>query len=58
MDPEIWQNTPRVSASDNDLLCKPFSEQEVKNALDQMGKKTRPRGLIKFLLSSIKVIGK
>jgi hypothetical protein len=38
MDPKIWQNTPRVSVSDNELLCKPFSEQEIKNALDQMEK--------------------
>jgi hypothetical protein len=38
MDPEIWQNNPRVSVSDNELLCKPFSEQEIKNALDQMKK--------------------
>lgn len=39
MDPEIWQNIPRVSDSDNDLLYKTFSEKEIKDALDQMGKK-------------------
>jgi hypothetical protein len=38
MDPEIWQNIPRVSGNDNELLCKPFSESEIKNALDQMEK--------------------
>jgi hypothetical protein len=34
MDPNIWASIPRVSVSENDDLCKPFSEQEIKNALD------------------------
>jgi hypothetical protein len=38
MDSDIWTNIPRVSDSDNEILCKPFSEQEIKNALDQMEK--------------------
>jgi hypothetical protein len=38
MDPDIWENIPKVSQDDNELLCKPFSEKEVKDALDQMGK--------------------
>jgi hypothetical protein len=39
MDSDIWTNIPRVSDSDNEILCKPFSEQEIKNALDHMEKK-------------------
>jgi hypothetical protein len=29
MDSDIWTNIPRVSDSDNEILCKPFSEQEI-----------------------------
>jgi hypothetical protein len=44
MDPDIWENIPKVSQDDNELLCKPFSEKEVKDALDQMeeNKAARP----------------
>ena len=39
MDPNIWENIPRVSSSDNESLCKPFTEKEIKDALDHMKKK-------------------
>jgi hypothetical protein len=29
MDPNIWASIPRVSISENDDSCKPFSEQEI-----------------------------
>ena len=38
MDSDIWENIPKVSESDNALLCKPFSENEIKEALWQMEK--------------------
>ena len=56
MDPNIWENIPRVSSSDNESLCKPFTEKEIKNALDQI-KKTKLQDQIRFQLSSIKAVG-
>ena len=56
MDADIWENIPRVSANDNDSLCRPFTEKEIKNALDQI-KKTKLQDQIRFQLSSIKAVG-
>jgi hypothetical protein len=39
MDPVVWEDIPKVSFSDNELLCRPFSEKEIKDALDLMEKK-------------------
>jgi hypothetical protein len=39
MDSDIWASIPKVSLSENDTLCKPFLEQEIKYALDLMEKK-------------------
>lgn len=49
MDSDIWENIPKVSSEDNDLLCKPFSENEIKNALDHM-KKNKAAGPDKILI--------
>jgi len=35
-DPDIWSEVAMVSEADNDFLCQPFSETEIKNALFQM----------------------
>jgi hypothetical protein len=34
--PDIWTEVAMVTEADNNLLCQPFSETEVKNALFQM----------------------
>lgn len=34
----LWEGAIRLSESDNDQLCRPFSETEIWNALSQMGK--------------------
>lgn len=36
MDPGIWENIVCVSETDNAFLCRPFSENEIKEALWQM----------------------
>jgi len=55
MDPNIWENIPRVSSSDNESLCKPFTEKAIKVALDHM-KKTKLLDQIKFQFSFIKAV--
>lgn len=55
---DIWVNIPRVSPHDNDIMCKPFTEQEIKDALDQMEKKLKQQVQIRFQLSFIKVARK
>jgi hypothetical protein len=57
MDPSIWQNAPSVSVNENEMLCKPFSEIEIKNALDQMEKKIKLLDQTKSRLNSTKVVG-
>jgi hypothetical protein len=39
MDSNIWDNIPQMSDEDNTFLCIPFTEKEIKDALDQMEKK-------------------
>lgn len=56
-DREIWENTPRVSPYDNEFLCKPFTEKEIKDALDQMEKKTKLQDQTKSQLNFTKAIG-
>jgi len=38
IDPTLWAGCPQVSDEDNSFLCRPFSEKEIKEALDQMEK--------------------
>jgi hypothetical protein len=38
LDPTLWEVTPRISGEENAVLCKPFSEAEIKEALGQMEK--------------------
>jgi len=42
LDPAIWENTYKITDSDNSILCKPFSEEEIKEALFQMEKNKAP----------------
>jgi len=53
----VWDELPKVSESENEDLCKPFSELEIKEASFQMGKKTKLVVLTKFPLSSIRRAG-
>jgi hypothetical protein len=39
MDSNIWDNIPQMSDEDNTFLCRPFTEKEIKDALDQMEKR-------------------
>ena len=39
IDQSLWNELEQVSDLDNELLCKPFTEQEIKDALDKMKKK-------------------
>lgn len=36
IDQTLWNELEQVSVQDNELLCRPFSEQEIKIALFQM----------------------
>jgi hypothetical protein len=36
LDPDLWREEEKVTELDNNNLPKPFTEQEIKNALDQM----------------------
>jgi mannosylglycoprotein endo-beta-mannosidase len=36
IDPSLWDELPQVSQEENDELCKPFPENEIKSALFQM----------------------
>jgi hypothetical protein len=56
IDPTLWDGLPKVLDEENSLLCRPFIETEIKEALDQI-EKTRLRGQIKFRLNSIKAVG-
>ena len=38
IDPTLRDGCPQVSDEDNSFLCRPFSEKEIKEALDQMEK--------------------
>ena len=38
LDSDMWEDISKVGENDNQLLCKPFSEDEIKNALWQMEK--------------------
>lgn len=38
IDPNIWESLPQLSDEENDLLCSPFTEAEIKSALIQMEK--------------------
>ena len=39
LDPSLWDGIPKVSEEENTFLCRPFSENEIKEALNQMEKK-------------------
>jgi hypothetical protein len=56
LEPCIWSEDECVSGSDNYELTKPFSEDEVKDALFQM-EKNKVACLMGFQLSSIKFVG-
>lgn len=43
IDPNLWDDAPKVNEADNRLLCRPFSEQEIKDALWLMEKKQGSR---------------
>jgi hypothetical protein len=36
LDPKLWKESEKVTSEDNHILTKPFSEEEVKQALFQM----------------------
>ena len=57
MDPSIWEDAPKVSSNDNSILCRPFTETEIKEALWQMDT-IKQLELIKFPLSFFKVAGR
>jgi hypothetical protein len=40
IDPDLWGATEKVTTEDNHVLTKPFSEEEIKEALFQMEKNT------------------
>ena len=42
MDPSIWNASYKLSESDNETLCQPFSESEIKVALFQMESNKTP----------------
>lgn len=46
-DQSLWDDMEHVTKLENEELCKPFSETEIKGALFQM-EKTKLRGLIKY----------
>jgi hypothetical protein len=53
----LWEGAIRLSESDNDQLCRPFSETEIWNALSQM-EKNKAAALIIFQLSFTKLVGR
>ena len=42
MDPSIWNASYKLSESDNETLCQPFSDSEIKVALFQMESNKTP----------------
>lgn len=42
LDPSIWANCNILNEADNEILCQPFSEAEIKAALSQMVKNKAP----------------
>jgi hypothetical protein len=47
LDSDLWDGIPKMLQADNRLLCKPFSEEEIKIALRQM-EKNKATGLDKI----------
>jgi hypothetical protein len=56
LDPNFWREDEKVTENDNSDLTKPFTEKEIKNALDQM-EKTKLQDLTASLLNSINTNG-
>jgi hypothetical protein len=56
IDPSLWDGIPKVLEEENDVLCRPFSETDIKEALYQM-EKTKPQGRTKYPLNFTKVVG-
>ena len=42
LDPSIWNNSLKLFETDNEMLCQPFFESEIKVALFQMEKNKAP----------------
>lgn len=42
LDPSIWDNAENLDEDDNDNLCRPFSETDIKDALFQMERNKAP----------------
>lgn len=42
LDPEIWEGCAKLDVEDNNILCLPFSESEIKGALFQMERNKAP----------------
>lgn len=57
MDEETQENIPNVSEMDNSLLCRPFSEKEVKEALWQL-EKNKAIGPDKIPIEFYNIVGK
>ena len=38
LDPDLWEGVPTISDTENTFLCRPFSDEEIKGALDLMEK--------------------
>uniref|UniRef100_A0A0A9C160 Uncharacterized protein n=1 Tax=Arundo donax TaxID=35708 RepID=A0A0A9C160_ARUDO len=36
LDPNLWSNSKNINEEDNAILCRPFSESKIKDALFQM----------------------
>jgi hypothetical protein len=53
----LWGLAEKVSDNENGLLCKPFSESEIKHALFRWNT-TKLQNLIKFMRSFIRLVGK
>lgn len=47
LDPLLWDELPKVTKEENDFLCRPFSEKEIKDALFQM-EKNKDAGPVKI----------
>ena len=43
MTTEVWENSRKLTEEDNELLCRPFTEEEVKRAVFDMKENTAPR---------------
>jgi mannosylglycoprotein endo-beta-mannosidase len=57
LDANIWSVEEKLNEDDNEVLNEPFSESEIKNALDCMVK-NKAQVLMEFLLNSISPVGK